>query len=54
MQDFLYHNGDLVIELCGDMLVTRERGRYTVEPKPPRNHDFENQMDRWLELYKED
>lgn len=53
MRDFLYHNGQLVVEMCGDVLITRERGRYvsaTVHaPEPAPNFNFEKQVKTWLD-----
>lgn len=55
MQDFVYHNGQLVVEMCGDTLITRERGRYVSAPirpvEPSHNPDFENQISNWLDKY---
>lgn len=53
MQDFVYHNGELVVEMCGDVLITRERGRYVSAPvrapEPAHNYNFEKQVNTWLD-----
>ena len=58
MQDFLYHNGQLVVEKCGDVLITRERGRYVsapiLHPEPSYNPEFEDEVNEWLDPYAEE
>lgn len=58
MSDVLYRNGDLVVEIDGDILTTRERGVYVqsaLTPPPHDNSDFVRTVERWLlEIEQED